>query len=145
MLSPHFSYEEMTRSAWADANGVENQPDELQLACMINLCWKLGEPLREIFSRAVIRSGFRTAEVNEGVHDVGASKHLSGEAVDIAISSPAQGREYFMFISKNIDFDQLLFEYNREDEVWLHCSVCLDPAQNRHMAIFNLRSEKYGL
>ena len=108
---------------------------------MINLCWKLGEPLREIFSRAVIRSGFRTAEVNEGVHDVGASKHLSGEAVDIAISSPAQGREYFMFISKNIDFDQLLFEYNRFGAMWIHCSVCLDPKENRHQAFPNYKSK----
>ena len=32
MLSPHFSYEEMTRSKWAEDHHVENTPDELQLA-----------------------------------------------------------------------------------------------------------------
>ena len=39
MLSPHFSYEEMTRSDWAERHGVDNTPDELQLAGLINLCW----------------------------------------------------------------------------------------------------------
>lgn len=27
MLSPHFSYEEMTRSDWAERHGVDNTPD----------------------------------------------------------------------------------------------------------------------
>ena len=112
MLSPHFSYEEMTHSAWAERHGVENTPDELQLAGMINICWKLGEPLREVFGPIRINSGFRSPVVNEGVGGVGNSKHLSGEAMDIYLSSEEIGKEYFMFIQKNIDFDQLFFEYN---------------------------------
>jgi hypothetical protein len=49
MLSPHFSYDEMTRSMWAQTHRVDNTPDELQLAALINLCWTLGEPLRDVF------------------------------------------------------------------------------------------------
>ena len=48
MLTPHFSYEEMTRSQWAEEHGVSNEPDELQLLGLFNLCQKLGEPLREM-------------------------------------------------------------------------------------------------
>ena len=62
MLSPHFSYEEMTHSAWAEKHGVDNTPDELQLAGLINLCWKLGEPLRSVFGPIRVNSGFRCAE-----------------------------------------------------------------------------------
>ena len=29
MLTEHFSYNEMTRSAWAERNGVDNTPDAL--------------------------------------------------------------------------------------------------------------------
>ena len=137
MLSPHFSYEEMTHSAWAERHGVENTPDELQLAGMINICWKLGEPLREVFGPIRINSGFRSPEVNEGVGGVGCSKHLSGEAMDIYLPSEEIGKEYFMFIQKNIDFDQLFFEYNSRGAMWIHCSVCLDPKQNRHQAFRN--------
>lgn len=141
MLSPHFSYEEMTRSAWAEAHHVENTPDELQLAAMINLCWKLGEPLREVFGPIRINSGFRCPRVNEGVGGVGNSKHLSGEAMDIYIPNRERGKEYFLFIRKNIDFDQLLFEYNKRGGMWIHCSVCLDPKENRHQAIMNYQAK----
>ena len=136
MLSPHFSYEEMTRSAWAEANGVDNTPDELQLAGLINLAWKM-EPLREMFGPIRVNSAFRCPQVNEGVHGVGNSKHLSGEAMDIHIPSQAVGLEYFKFILKNIDFDQLLFEHNRKGGMWIHCSICLDPKENRHQAFRN--------
>lgn len=137
MLSPHFSYEEMTRSAWAEAHQVDNTPDELQLAALINLCWKLGEPLREVFGPIRVNSGFRCPRVNEGVGGVGNSKHLSGEAMDIYIPNHERGKEYYLFIRKNIDFDQLLFEYNKRGGMWIHCSVCLDPKENRHQAIMN--------
>lgn len=139
MLSPHFSYEEMTRSAWAEENGVDNTPDDLQLAGLINLCWKLGEPLRETFGPIRVNRGFRCQAVNEGVHGVGNSKHLSGEAMDIYLPSEKLGKEYFLFIQKNVDFDQLLFEHNRNGALWIHCSVCLNPKENRHMAIMNYK------
>lgn len=139
MLSPHFSYEEMTRSAWAEENGVDNTPDDLQLAGLINLCWKLGEPLRETFGPIRVNSGFRCQAVNEGVHGVGNSKHLSGEAMDIYLPSEKLGKEYFLFIQKNVDFDQLLFEHNRNGAIWIHCSVCLNPKENRHMSIMNYK------
>ena len=139
MLSPHFSYEEMTRSTWARLHRVDNTPNDLQLAALINICWKLGEPLREVFGPIYVNSGFRSETVNTGVHGVGNSKHLSGEAMDIRIDSVEQGKEYFMFIQKNVDFDQLLFEYNKRGAMWLHCSVCLDPKENRRQAIGNYR------
>jgi len=139
MLSPHFSYEEMTHSTWAQTHRIDNTPDDLQLTALINLCWKLGEPLRETFGPIRVNSGFRSEAVNTGVHGVGNSKHLKGEAMDIRIDSEAMGKEMFLFIRKNIDFDQLLFEYNRYGAMWIHCSVCLDLKENRHQAIMNYR------
>jgi len=140
MLTEHFSYNEMTRSQWAEKHKVDNTPDELQLAALINLCRVLLEPLRRQFGPIVINSAFRSERVNEGVHGVGASKHLSGEAVDIHLPDIETGRAYYCFILKNIDFDQLLFEYRKRDGAcWLHCSVLLDSAQNRHQAFPNYR------
>ena len=118
---------------------MDNTPNDLQLAALINICWKLGEPLREVFGPIYVNSGFRSETVNTGVHGVGNSKHLSGEAMDIRIETVEQGMEYFKFIQKNVDFDQLLFEYNKRGAMWLHCSVCLDPKENRHQAIRNYR------
>ena len=140
MLTEHFSYNEMTRSTWAETHRVDNIPDALQLSALINLCHVLLEPLRRQFGTIHINSGFRSEAVNTGVHGVGASKHLTGEAVDIRIPDVETGRAYYRFILQNIDFDQLLFEYNRHGGMWIHCSVCLDPKQNRHQAFKNYRA-----
>lgn len=136
-LTEHFSYNEMTRSAWAERNNVDNTPDALQLLALENLCRKLLEPLRQEFGPIRINSGFRCPLVNEGVHGVGNSKHLSGEAADIYLPDEETGRAYFRFIKQHVDFDQLLFEYNRYGGMWIHCSVCLDERENRHQCFPN--------
>ena len=139
-ITPHFSYKEMSRSAWAERHHVSNDPDCLQMASLENLCRELLEPLREKFGPIGINSAFRSPRVNEGVHGVGNSKHLSGEAVDIHLPSEEIGRAYYRFIKAHIDFDQLLFEYNRSGAMWIHCSVCLDPRENRHQCFPNYRA-----
>lgn len=139
MLTEHFSYNEMTRSAWAERNGVDNTPDALQLLALENLCQVLLEPLRQQFGPILINSAFRSEAVNYGVHGVGGSKHLSGEAVDIRIPDLETGRAYYRWILRNVDFDQLLFEYRRDGAMWLHCSVLLDKRENRHQAFPNYK------
>ena len=139
MLTEHFSYNEMTRSTWAQTHRVDNTPDALQLAALENLCRVLLEPLRRQFGPIYINSAFRSETVNTGVHGVGASKHLTGEAVDIRIADVETGRAYYRFILKHVDFDQLLFEHRRDGAMWLHCSVLLDARQNRHQAFPNYR------
>lgn len=47
-LTPHFSYNEMTRSAWAEAHNVDNTPDCLQIAAMTNLAQDSGTAAREV-------------------------------------------------------------------------------------------------
>ena len=138
-LTPHFSYYEMTRSAWAERYHRDNTPDCLQLAALENLCRVLLEPLRNQFGPIRINSAFRSPMVNEGVGGVGCSKHLSGEAVDIYLPNQETGRAYYRWIVANVDFDQLLFEHRRDGAMWIHCSVCLDPRENRHQSFPNYR------
>ena len=140
MLTEHFSYNELTRSTWAKTHSVDNTPNDLQLSALVNLCRVLLEPLRRQFGHIRINSGFRSETVNTGVHGVGASKHLSGEAVDIRIPDVETGCAYYRFILHNIDFDQLLFEHRRDGAMWLHCSVLLDPRENRHQAFPNYKT-----
>lgn len=138
-LTPHFSYYEMTRSAWAERYHRDNTPDCLQLAALENLCRVLLEPLRAQFGPIRINSAFRSPMVNEGVGGVGCSKHLSGEAVDIYLPNLETGRAYYRWILANVDYDQLLFEHRRDGAMWIHCSVCLDPRENRHQSFPNYR------
>lgn len=139
-LTPHFSYYEMTQSAWAQKHHVDNTPDALQLMALENLCRTVLEPLRAEFGPIRINSGFRSERVNSGVHGVGASKHLSGEAADIYVPDLETGRAYYRFLCRLRDIDQLLFEYNRKGAVWIHVSSLLDPRQNRHQCFPNYRA-----
>lgn len=139
-LTEHFSYNEMTRSAWAERNHVDNTPDCLQLAAMENLCRTVLEPLRARFGPIRINSGFRSPLVNEGVRGVGNSKHLTGEAADIYLPDRETGRAYYRFLCQLKDIDQLLFEYRRDGAMWLHVSSCLDPRENRHQCFPNYRA-----
>lgn len=138
-LTPHFSYNEMTFSAWAAAHQVDNTPDCMQQAALENLCRKFMEPLHGHFGTIKVLSAFRTEEVNFGHHGVGCSKHLTGEAVDIALPDEQTGRAYFRFLKTLPDIDQLFFEYNRHGDMWLHLSSCLDPRDNRHQLFPNYR------
>ncbi len=139
MITEHFSYNEMTRSAWAETRRVDNTPDSLQLAALENLCRTVLEPLRRRFGRIDINSAFRSPRVNEGVHGVGNSRHLYGEAADIRFPDLDTGRAYFHFLKTLPDIDQLLFEYRRDGACWIHVSTCLDPSQNRHQVFPNYR------
>jgi len=140
MVSEHFSYDELTRSEWAQRFGVDNTPDCLQLAALNNLCQKVLEPLRREFGPIRLNSAFRSPVVNTGVHGVGSSRHLTGEAADIWVGDRATGRAYFRFVASHCDYDQLLFEYNRRGAIWLHVSCCLDARENRHQSFYNYLS-----
>lgn len=140
MVSEHFSYHELTHSDWAERRHVDNTPDCLQMAALENLCRKVLEPLRQAFGPIMLNSAFRSPRVNEGVHGMGSSRHLRGEAADIRIPDEETGRAYFRFIKQHCDIDQLLFEYNRSGAMWIHVSTCLDERENRHQVFPNYRA-----
>lgn len=97
-LSPHFTLEELTRSATATARGISNKPTELHKKCLVHTCQYLLEPLRTLLNEKYkvykgkevkkvaigVSSGYRSEALNKVIP--GASKtssHCKGYAVDI--------------------------------------------------------------
>lgn len=66
-LSKHFFLREFLFSEIAALYGLQNFPDDIELATKAGrmLCGELLEPLQERFGRVVVRSGYRSCEVNE--------------------------------------------------------------------------------
>lgn len=66
-LSKHFFLREFLFSEIAALYGLRNFPDNIDLALKAGerLCVELLEPLQDRFGRVVIRSGYRSCEVNE--------------------------------------------------------------------------------
>lgn len=128
-LSPHFTLDEMTRSATARAIGDPNQPDAAATACLQTLCGQVLEPVRAHFGRPVrINSGYRSLRTNRAVGSGDSSQHRRGEAADIEIAGISNA-EVAVWIRDNLTFDQLILEsYTRgvPGSGWVHVSYRAD-------------------
>ena len=141
-LSPHFTLGEFTRSITAERLHIRNEPDFEQIEAMRHLCQEVLEPLRQHYGKPIrITSGYRCPLLNEAVGGVGNSQHQRGEAADLSVPSEAVARDWFQWIVRNTNFDQLLFEHSsRMRNRWLHLSCRWDRKRNRHQAIFNYKA-----
>lgn len=134
-LSKNFTLEEFISSSTAERMGIDNVPkDEEVIKNLRNLCLETLQPLRDHVGAPVhINSGYRCKELNEAVGGVKNSQHCRGEACDIRIASPKQGREWAAWIEDNCRFDQMLLERNKNGAVWLHVSCKRDAEANRQV------------
>ena len=134
-LSKNFTLEEFIRSSTAERMGIDNVPkDEEVIENMKALCLEVLQPLRDYVGAPVhINSGYRCPELNVAVGGVKNSQHCRGEAADIRIASPKQGREWAAWIEDNCRFDQMLLERNKNGAVWLHVSCKRDAEANRQV------------
>ena len=134
-LSENFTLEELIRSNTAERMGIDNVPkDEKVVENLRSLCLEVLQPLRDYVGAPVhINSGYRCPELNMTVGGVKNSQHSRGEAADIRIASPKQGREWAAWIEDNCRFDQMLLERNKNGGVWLHVSCKRDEKANRQV------------
>ena len=141
-LSEHFTLSEFTKSITAERLGISNKPDYEQVLAMKHLCSEVLEPLRQHYGKPIrITSGFRCEALNRAVGGVGNSQHMLGEAADLSVPSEEVARDWFWWIVRNTDFDQLLFEHSRRlHNRWLHISCRWDSSGNRHQSIFNYQA-----
>ena len=141
-LSEHFTLNEFTKSITAERLGIKNEPDYEKVQAMKQLCREVLEPLRQHYGKPIrITSGYRCPLLNAAVGGVTNSQHLYGEAADLSVPSEAVARDWFQWLVKNTDFDQLLFEHNtRLKNCWLHISCRYNRRRNRHQAIFNYKA-----
>lgn len=117
-LSPHFSYEEMTRSQTAERFGINNQPGEEHLINLVYVC-QLMERVRRVCGDNVVHvsSGYRCPELNKRIGGSSRSAHMRGLAVDFTIPGYGSVREVCDEIRlSNIPFKKLIEEFGR----WVH-------------------------
>lgn len=151
-ISNHVSYKEATRSAQAMRLGIDNTPTPSQLANMILVANSCFEPLRVYHGKPIyISSFFRSGALNARTPGASeTSQHLCGlrsgrkeSAIDIDMDFYDNGMtnaEAFMWLSRNVDFDQLIWEFGTDrNPDWVHVSFDLD--RNRKQLLRSYRNQ----
>jgi zinc D-Ala-D-Ala carboxypeptidase len=135
-LTQHFSLSELTRSQTATRKGIDNQPNDEQLANLVALCECVLQPIRDHFGTSVrISSGLRVPELNAAIGGSTTSDHCKGMAADIEVP-PIDNLELARWIeSSGLAFRQLILEYydGTPDSGWIHVSY--DPADNKRQVL----------
>ena len=121
----YFSIEELTASATALREGIDNRPSKCAYHLLHVLVDQLLDPIREAWGEPiVVSSGYRCKELNELVGGAKHSHHLIGCAADLICGNRADHRKLFRLIQKmqqegRIKFTQLILE---NDGRWIHIS-----------------------
>lgn len=131
-ISKHITFKEATFSATAQRLGIKNEPTLEHLKSMITVAEKCFEPLREWYGKPLrINSFYRGKDLNEAVKGSATSQHCKGEAIDIDAGSVTENKKIHDWIKNNLDFDQLINEYNYS---WVHVSFT-DKRPNRKQLV----------
>jgi len=124
-LTDHFSLEEFQRSSTATAKGIDNTIPTAYIPKLKALCEHVLEPLRAHANQPIIiGSGYRCPALNKAVGGVSNSQHQLGEACDIHIPDEETGKEWFLWIMDNLQFDCLIWEKSTPSSThhWIHVS-----------------------
>jgi zinc D-Ala-D-Ala carboxypeptidase len=135
-LTQNFSLSELTRSQTATRRGIDNQPNDEQLANLVALCENVLQPIRDHFGKPLrISSGLRVPELNAAIGGSTTSDHTRGCAADIEVP-PVDNLELARWIEgSGLAFRQLILEYydGTPDSGWIHVSY--DPADNKRQVL----------
>ena len=124
-LTQHFTLEEMTKSQTGSRKGIDNTASPEVVENLKQLCENVLEKIRAHFVKPLtINSGYRGPALNKAIGGAKTSQHLTGQAADIEIAG-IDNKTLFNWIKDNLQFDQLILEYYKEDvpgSGWVHVS-----------------------
>ncbi len=130
-ISKHITFYEATVTPLSIKHIIKNIPNAKQLLAMQNIANKCFEPLREWYEKPIkINSFFRNDKLNTVVGGAPTSQHLKGEAIDLTGGSKAENKKLFDWLKNNVEFDQLINEYNYS---WVHVSLKLSSVNRKQI------------
>ena len=135
-LTQNFSLSELTRSQTATRKGIENQPNDEQLANLVALCECVLQPIRDHFGKPVrISSGLRVPELNAAIGGSTTSDHTRGCAADIEVPG-VDNKVLAQWVVDNLEYRQTILEFYEPgiaDSGWVHVSY--NPGDNKKQVL----------
>jgi len=133
-ISDHISYSEAIRSNTATRRGIDNTPGDYEITNMVGIAENIFEPLRKWVGGPIkINSMFRCEELNTAIGGSSRSQHCQGRAIDVDDTfGNKTNAEMFNYIKKNLNFDQLIWEFGDDaNPDWVHVSY-VSKEENRN-------------
>jgi hypothetical protein len=135
LITPHFSYKELTRSGTAIRMGVDNTPTDEHLANLQLVCENVLEPVRKVYGAVIVNSGYRSMALNMVVNPLTTtltkiSKHCTGQAVDFEVRGVDNVTLAQWCVDHLWGFDQVILEFYTPGDPnsgWVHVSWCAAP------------------
>lgn len=144
-LSKNLSLAEVTKSTTASRLGINNTPDDWTIENLRAVAECIFQPLRDSFGVPIfVSSGYRSAELNKAIGGSKRSQHVQGRALDLDadVFGSCTNAQIFDYIRKNLEFDQLIWEFGTEDNPdWVHVSFVRDGV-NRGRCLKACRDDK---
>jgi zinc D-Ala-D-Ala carboxypeptidase len=124
-MSAHFSEAELTHSATAEKDAIENTPGEAQALNLQRLAEDALEPVRSLLGVPLfIHSGFRCPALNAAVGGQPTSAHLDGRAADFDCGTLPLYTAFEAIRESDIPFDQLIIEHSASmGSNWIHLAI----------------------
>jgi hypothetical protein len=145
-LTAHFTLTEFTYSATAQAEGIDNTPDDAERA-EIQRTAELMERVRTLLDdqAVIISSGFRCAQLNAAIGGASNSAHLYGCAADF--TAPDYGSPLDICLAlepylAELAVDQLI----HENAAWVHIGRAIPPSTTARCECLTIDSQgtRYG-
>ena len=138
-LSKNFSLIELTKSQTATRKGIDNTPSTEHRDNLKSLCEMVLQPVRDHFNRVVsVSSGYRSEELCLAIGSKITSQHAKGQAADFEIYG-LSNKELADWVHENLDYDQLILEYWREEDPnsgWVHCSYKSEGNRKQYLKAY---------
>ena len=136
IIVPNLALSECIKSRTAIKYGIDNTPNIAELEAIKLTAEKIFTPIREHFNVPIhISSFFRCPELNSTIGGSTTSAHCLGLAMDIDQdnkNSKVTNKMIFDYIRGNMEFDQLINEY---DYSWVHIGIRPDQKDNRNQVM----------
>ena len=138
-LTANITLDELTKSQVAERKGINNNPNPKQIENLKSLATNILQPVRSHFDKPlIISSGFRCAELCIAIGSSINSQHVAEDnaaAADFEIPV-VDNRELAKGIRSELEFDQLILEFYRDNEPtsgWIHCSYSTNNNRNQSL------------
>lgn len=144
-LTPHFTLAELSHSATATAQGLDNTPDAAAQANLTRLATTILEPIRALLGvPIIITDAYRSPAVNATDGGVAHSQHQQGLAADWVTESDAHptipmADDFDTVRRSDIPYDQLILEQGTGTGC-IHVSCAADGGTPRREALLRAGS-----